>query len=66
VRKYYSMSTDRVTTAAQRVRDSVKEAIGTLTGDSATEAQGKADKAEAKSKKPGSRTKRKISHPSKC
>lgn len=34
-------------TAAQQVKGSVKKAIGNLTGDAATEAQGGADKAAA-------------------
>jgi uncharacterized protein YjbJ (UPF0337 family) len=47
------MSTDRIAAPAQQVKGSVKEAIGKLTGDTATEAQGAAEKVAAEDKSVG-------------
>lgn len=46
-RKYQALSADEISAATQRVKGSVKEAIGKLTGDRATEIDGAADKSKA-------------------
>ena len=40
------MDKDRVTGSAKKIKGSVKEAIGTVTGDSKTQAEGTAEKVE--------------------
>lgn len=42
------MDKDRVEGAAKEIKGSVKEGLGKMTGDTKTEAEGKADKAEGK------------------
>jgi uncharacterized protein YjbJ (UPF0337 family) len=42
------MDEDRIQGAARQVKGSVKEAVGKLTGDSKTAAEGKAEKAAGK------------------
>ena len=42
------MDKDRIEGAAKQVKGSIKEAVGHVTGDTKTEAEGKADKAEGK------------------
>ena len=42
------MDKDRIEGAGRQVRGSVKEALGNVTGDAKTEAEGKADKAEGR------------------
>ena len=46
-RKYQALSADEISAASQQVKGSVKEAIGTLTGDRATEMGGAAEKTKA-------------------
>jgi uncharacterized protein YjbJ (UPF0337 family) len=43
-----TMDKDRVEGSAKQIKGNVKEAVGKVTGDSKTEAEGKADKAEGK------------------
>ena len=42
------MDSDRIEVAAKQVKGAVKEGFGKLTGDTKTEAEGKAEKAEGK------------------
>jgi len=42
------MDKDRIAGAAKQVKGSVKEAIGKITGDAATQAEGVAEKTEGK------------------
>lgn len=42
------MDSDRIEGAAKQVKGAVKEGFGKLTGDTKTEAEGKAEKAEGK------------------
>ncbi len=42
------MDKDRIEGVAQQVKGSIKEAIGKVTGDTQTEAEGKAEKAAGK------------------
>ena len=42
------MDKDRVEGSAKQIKGNVKEAVGKVTGDSKTEAEGRADKAEGK------------------
>jgi len=42
------MDKDRIEGAAKQVKGSIKEALGKLTGDTKTEAEGKAEKAAGK------------------
>jgi len=42
------MDKDRATGAAKRLKGSIKEAIGKLTGDTKTQAEGAAEKVEGK------------------
>lgn len=42
------MDKDRVEGSAKQIKGNIKEAVGKVTGDSKTEAEGKADKAEGK------------------
>jgi len=42
------MDKDRVEGSAKQIKGNIKEGLGKLTGDTKTEAEGKADKAEGK------------------
>lgn len=42
------MDKDRIAGAAKQVKGSIKDAIGKVTGDTKTQAEGKAEKAEGK------------------
>ena len=42
------MDKDRIAGAAKQVKGNIKEQVGKVTGDSKTEAEGKADKVEGK------------------
>jgi uncharacterized protein YjbJ (UPF0337 family) len=42
------MDKDRIEGVGKQVKGSIKEGVGHMTGDSKTEAEGKADKAEGK------------------
>ena len=45
-----TMDKDRIKGSAQQAKGSIKEAAGKVTGDSKTQAQGKADKASGKAR----------------
>lgn len=42
------MDSDRISGSAKKVKGSIKEAVGSLTGDAKLEAEGKADKIDGK------------------
>ena len=42
------MDEDRVKGSAQQIKGNIKEGVGKMTGDTKTEAEGKADQAEGK------------------